>query len=96
MDENKLKKLNELLYEYFEELNEIQKENNTNSNNVFLIQDAIDKYITNNGYDGGIILEALQNEQNKLEKESWEIEKKYYQLTDYGDIKSLIEDINNL
>lgn len=95
MNEDKLKKLNELLYEYFDELNEIQKENNENSNNVFLIEDEIENYISNKGYDG-IILQALRSEQNRLEKESWDIEEKYYKLADYGDIKSLIEDINEL
>lgn len=95
MNEDKLKKLNELLYEYFDELNEIQKQNDENSNNVFLIEDEIENYISNKGYDG-IILQALRNEQNRLEKESWDIEEKYYKLADYGDIKSLIEDINEL
>lgn len=95
MNEDKLKKLNELLYEYFDELNEIQKQNNENSNNVFLIEDEIENYISNKGYDG-IILQALRSEQNRLEKESWDIEEKYYKLADYGDIKSLIEDINEL
>jgi hypothetical protein len=95
MNEDKLKKLNELLYEYFDELNEIQKQNDENSNNVFLIEDEIENYISNKGYDG-IILQALRSEQNRLEKESWDIEEKYYKLADYGDIKSLIEDINEL
>lgn len=94
MDIKKLKILEDLLHEYFSELEELSVDNYFNTIETVAISDCID----NNKLQGGSqeILNALEREAYKLAQAEKELKQQYLILTQLGDIKSLIEDINKL
>ena len=94
MDIKKLQVLENLLHEYFSELEELSVDNYFNTIETIAISDCID----NNKLQGGSqeILNALEREAYKLAQTEKELKQQYLILTQLGDIKSLIEDINKL
>ena len=94
MDIKKLQVLEDLLHEYFNELEELSVDNYFNTIETVAISDCID----NNKLQGGSqeILNALEREAYKLAQTEKELKQQYLILTQLGDIKSLIEDINKL